>query len=224
MVSSPAMRTSEIDYELPSELIAQYPKEKRDESRLLILDRSAETIREDVFLNLPDCLDTGDCLVMNDTRVVRARLTARKPTGGRVEIFLLRETEPGRWEALVRPSSRLKPGTRVEVGSGEGVVGASVEDRLEGGLRVVRFEDAKVLELMEETGEVPLPPYIHRDSQDPRDADRYQTVFARAPGAVAAPTAGLHFTESVFESLLKSGVNTAFLTLHVGYGTFKPIQ
>lgn len=223
VVSSPAMRTSALDYDLPADLIAQYPSEKRDASRLLIVDRSRDSIREDVFRNFPSYLGTNDCVVVNDSRVVRARLKGRKSSGGAVEIFLLREVSRGRWEALVRPSGRLKPGSRVELGD-RVTVTATVEELLENGNRVVRFDDADVLEIMERTGETPLPPYIRRESPDARDAERYQTIYARAPGAVAAPTAGLHFTDSVLGSLREKGVPVVGLTLHVGYGTFKPVQ
>lgn len=216
------MRTDELDYELPAELIAQYPAERRDESRLLVLDRAAGTMRCDVFRNVAGYLRAGDCLALNRTRVIRARLRGRKPTGGEVEIFLLREEAPGLWEALVRPSARVRPGTEVAVGGG--ALRAIVEEVLPEGRRRVRFDAADVLGVLAEAGEVPLPPYIHRDHQEPLDGERYQTVYAEAPGAVAAPTAGLHFTPEVFRSLDEAGVRRAYLTLHVGYGTFRPIQ
>lgn len=215
------MKTSALDYALPEALIAQYPADRRDASRLLVLDRAAESITEDTFRNLGAYLLRGDCLALNDTRVIRARLHGVKPSGGRVEIFLLHELSPGTWEALVRPSKRVKPGTVVRIAE---TVEATVHEELPGGRRRVAFNDPDVLALLEASGEVPLPPYIQRESPDVQDAERYQTVYARQPGAVAAPTAGLHFTDAVFESLEAAGVRRAALTLHVGYGTFKPVQ
>ena len=215
------MNTSELDYSLPEELIAQHPCEQRDESRLLVLDRASRAMTVDVFRSLPQYLRRGDCLVFNDTRVIRARLHGRKPTGGQVEVFLLHETGPGEWDALVRPSSKVKPGTPVKIAVGiEAVVG----DRLPGGRRHVSFAQPDVLTVLEQAGEVPLPPYIRRDTPEASDLTRYQTIYANAPGAVAAPTAGLHFTRDVFRRLDECGVDRAFLTLHVGYGTFRPIQ
>ncbi len=206
---------------LPEELIAQHPCEQRDESRLLVLDRAAGSMTVDVFRNMPAYLRRGDCLVLNDTRVIRARLRGRKPTGGQVEVFLLHETAPGEWDALVRPSSKVKPGTPVHIAAG---VDAVVGERIPGGRRHVSFAQANVLEILEKTGEVPLPPYIQRDTPDASDLTRYQTIYADTPGAVAAPTAGLHFTDDVFARLDDAGIARQFLTLHVGYGTFRPIQ
>jgi len=214
------MKTAELDYHLPEELIAQHPSEQRDASRLLVLDRATGQMREDEYRNVANYLSTGDCMVLNDTRVIRARLHGCKDTGGRIEVFLLREDSPGEWIALVRPSSKVKPGAAVRFGGG---VSAIVGDVLPDGRRRVRFEPANVLEVLESVGEVPLPPYIHRDRPESADLTRYQTLFARQPGAVAAPTAGLHFSDEVFGSLDAKGVNRAFLTLHVGYGTFKPV-
>lgn len=214
------MKTSDLAYDLPDELIAQAPAERRDASRLLVVDRATGSLQEDTFENLPQYLKSGDCVVLNDTQVIRARLHGHKATGGRVEIFLLHEDEPGVWTALVKPSAKVKPGTTVHLPSDHEVV---VEDRLADGKRQVRFPHGDVLQALEEAGEIPLPPYIHRDEQDPSDLRRYQTVFAKQPGAVAAPTAGLHFTDTVFAALRAKGVDQAHLTLHVGYGTFKPI-
>ncbi|MEA3366456.1 MAG: tRNA preQ1(34) S-adenosylmethionine ribosyltransferase-isomerase QueA, partial [Candidatus Hydrogenedentes bacterium] len=161
------------------------------------------------------------CLVLNDTRVIRARLRGRKSTGGQVEVFLLHETAPGEWDALVRPSSKVKPGTVVHITPG---IKAKVGERLPGGRRHVSFAQPHVLAMLETAGEVPLPPYIHRDKPEASDLTRYQTIYASAPGAVAAPTAGLHYTDELFRELDEKGVKRAFLTLHVGYGTFRPIQ
>jgi len=214
------MQTSELDYTLPPELIAQYPSKKRDESRLLVVERATGAIRFDVFKNIAGYLNAGDCMVMNDTRVIRARLRARKATGGQVEVFLLRETDPGTWIALVKPSARVKPGTRVCIA---GRIDATVGEALGDGARKVHFEETNVLSLLEDIGEVPLPPYIQRERPEDADLTRYQTVYARVPGAVAAPTAGLHFTPGTLRSLEDAGIHRVTLTLHVGYGTFRPI-
>ncbi len=217
----PDMKTARLDYTLPEELIAQHPCEKRDASRLLVLDRARQTMRVDVFRNVASYLRPGDCTVLNDTRVIRARLKGKKATGGRVEIFLLRETAPGVWEALVKPSRRVRPGAVVHITP---TVKVTVHDILPGGRRRVSFDSPDVLRILEGSGEIPLPPYIRRDHPDATDLTRYQTVYARAPGAVAAPTAGLHFTQAVFDSLDETDVRRTHLTLHVGYGTFRPIQ
>lgn len=214
------MQTSDLDYELPESLIAQHPCTPRDSARMLVLDRSAKTFKVDVFRHLPHYLRAGDTLVLNDTRVIRARLFGHKASGGRVEVFLLREDKPGEWVALVRPSSRVKPGTPVQL---QGGVTAHVEDILPDGRRRVRFDHPNVLSVLEHIGEIPLPPYIQRGAQEASDLRRYQTIYADKPGAVAAPTAGLHFTDRVFRSLDALGVQRAAITLHVGYGTFKPI-
>jgi len=215
------VRTDELDYALPPDRIAQEPCDPRDAARLLVLDRASGALHEDRFYNMARYLRAGDCLAMNDTRVIRARLHGRKATGGRVEVFLLTERGPGLWEALVRPSAKVKPGTTVAFAGGvEAEAGAAIP----GGRRLVRFNRPDVIARLEEIGEVPLPPYVHRDGADPRDAERYQTVYAAKPGAVAAPTAGLHFTPRVFEAIEAVGATRAYLTLHVGYGTFRPIQ
>lgn len=216
-----SMHISELDYELPDELIAQHPHERRDASRMLVLDRATGTMHVDVYRNVAKYLRRGDCMVLNDTRVIRARLLGHKSTGGEVEIFLLREESPRHWEALVRPSARVRPGTDVVLA---GELRVRVEDVLPGGRRRVTFSSADVIETLEHAGTIPLPPYIRRQSPDASDLTRYQTVYASHPGAVAAPTAGLHFTDEVFASLDAHGIDRVTLTLHVGYGTFKPIQ
>lgn len=215
------MDIAELNYDLPEDLIAQHPREQRDESRLLVVNRADGSLHEDIFRNVGAYLQTGDCLVLNETRVIRARLHGCKPSGGKVEIFLLHEHEPGAWDALVRPSAKVSPGTSVVLASG---IEAVVEEVLPEGRRRVRFHTPDVLRVLEACGEVPLPPYILRN--DPEDADltRYQTVYAQSPGAVAAPTAGLHFTDAVFADLERRGVRRTALTLHVGYGTFSPIR
>jgi len=215
------MKTSDLDYDLPEELIAQHPCPRRDASRMLVLNRADGSLQTDVFRSLARYLQAGDCVVLNETRVIRARLRGRKPTGGQVEVFLLRQVAPGTWEALVRPSARVKPGTRIDLPASLGV---TVGEALPGGRRRVTFDRPDVVDLLEQAGEVPLPPYIRRETPDAADPSRYQTVYARTPGAVAAPTAGLHFTEEVFDSLDRAGIRRATLTLHVGYGTFRPIQ
>jgi S-adenosylmethionine:tRNA ribosyltransferase-isomerase len=215
------MLTSTFDYALPEELIAQHPVEKRDASRLLVLDRSDRSIHTAEFRSLPQFLREGDCMVLNDTRVIPARLHGTKETGGNVEIFLLREVERGLWEGLVRPSAKVKPGTIVHIGEHTRAV---VHDRLEFGRRLVRFEDSDVLGVLRREGKLPLPPYIQRENPDSIDLTRYQTIYARQPGAVAAPTAGLHFTDDVFRELDAKRVTRATLTLHVGYGTFSPVR
>ncbi len=215
------MLTAELDYALPERLIAQHPAPRRDESRLLVLDRGSGKFHEARFGDITGLVSPGDCLALNDTRVIRARLRAVKETGGRVEIFLLRERSRGEWEALVRPSARARPGTIVLIGD---ALRAEIGERVHEGARVVRFDRVNVIEALEAAGEIPLPPYIRREHGEPADAERYQTIYASQSGAVAAPTAGLHFTPEVFARLDAKGVRRAFLTLHVGYGTFKPIQ
>lgn len=215
------MKTSELDYDLPESQIAQHPCARRDDSRLLVLDRTAHTVREDVFRNVAGYLRSGDCVVLNDTQVIRARLMGRKYSGARIEVLLLHEEGPGVWVALVRPSARVKPGTPVVLAED---ISVTVGEVLPEGRRRVRFDRPDVLAVLEEIGQVPLPPYIRRKHPEDGDLRRYQTIYARKPGAVAAPTAGLHFTPEVFASLDAAGVKRLLLTLHVGYGTFKPIQ
>ena len=214
------MHISELDYDLPEELIAQHPADRRDASRLLVVDRATGEMYIDVYRNVANYLRSGDCLVLNQTRVIRARLRATRPSGGKAEIFLLHETAPGEWEALVKPSSKIAPGTRLTIGP----VTATIEERRGDGRRRVVFDTPNVLPILEQSGDVPLPPYIRRGRSEPSDAARYQTIYAQEPGSVAAPTAGLHFTEEVFASLDARGVKRTTLTLHVGYGTFSPIR
>ena len=214
------MKTADLDYDLPEELIAQHPATPRDAARLMVVDRESGRITLDEYRNVAGYLRAGDCMVVNDTRVIRARVYAKKASGGRIELFLLRELAPGSWEALVRPSARVRPGTAVHLAGG---LSAIVDEILPDGRRRVTFDRPDVVALLEEVGEIPLPPYIHRTAREPGDVERYQTVYAAHPGAVAAPTAGLHFTPRVFESLDRAGIRRVSLTLHVGYGTFKPI-
>ena len=232
------MQLSEFDYELPEELIAQQPLERRDGSRMLVLDRNARTVRDSKFELLPECVQPGDVIVVNNTRVFPARLIGhRDPSGGRVEVLLIRELESdgspelrvsgfGRsiWEALVRPAHRLKPGARIRFGDSD--LRAEVLEGSTGGFRKLRFEADKSVEtLMTELGQTPLPPYIRRPSgTSATDDERYQTVFAREKGAIAAPTAGLHFTPQVTERLIARRARLVEITLHVGYGTFQPVK
>lgn len=223
------MNVSDFDYDLPQGSIAQEPLPVRDASRLLVLDRRTGAVEHRAFRALPDLLRRGDLVVLNDTRVLPARLLGRKPTGGRVEVLLLerRGGDEGapEWECLARSSKPLTPGARIELGAG---LWATVLDRKRESF-LLRFEDDQgaPLHRLAAVGETPLPPYIHRSPQDPRrplDRERYQTIFARRPGAVAAPTAGLHFTSEGLEALHRHGIEVAFLTLHTGAGTFFPVR
>ena len=226
------MRISDFDYELPEELIAQHPLERRDASRMLVVSRAEGAWRDGSFAEFPSELRGGDTVVVNNTRVFPARLVGRRePTGGRVELLLVRrrgEFGGETWEALARPARRLEAGARLAFGDGR--LGAEVLAPSEDGAgRVVRFHArGDFRELLEEFGRMPLPPYIKRESDDlasrEEDRERYQTVYAAAAGAIAAPTAGLHFTPRVFEELRSRGVRVAEVTLHVGYGTFAPVR
>jgi len=219
------LRTADFDYPLPEDLVASHPTDRRDQSRLLVLDRRRSTILDRRFPDLVEYLEEGDALVVNDTRVFPARLLGRKPTGASVEVLLLRPLpeHPGRrtWQALVRPGGKLKPGRVVDIADSFRVV---VEDSFEDGSRRVRLEgDADPWDLIERHGEVPLPPYIRRPGEV-SDRERYQTVYARESGSVAAPTAGLHFTTGLIEQIEARGVSVVPVTLHVGVGTFRPVE
>ena len=216
------MRVEEFDYELPPELIAQEPLPERDASRLMVVDRDTGRWLHARFRDLPRFLRPGDCLVLNDTRVRPARLYGRRPTGGQVEFLLLQPTEDGRWLALARPGRRVRPGTMVVCGE-DRPLRVYVEEARESGERVIRLEPPAgetVDQTLHRLGRVPLPPYIRAELDDP---ERYQTVYAREEGSVAAPTAGLHFTPQLLEQLQAQGVRIAYLTLHVGVGTFRPV-
>jgi S-adenosylmethionine:tRNA ribosyltransferase-isomerase len=219
------MHLSEFDYELPEELIAQEPLERRDASRMLVVNRAAETWSESTFASFPELVRPGDVLVINNTRVFPARLLGqRDPSGGRVEVLLLREIETSIWEALVRPAHRLNEGAQVRFGDSS--LRAEVIASSTGGVRMLRFSGEKPLDtLIDEVGQTPLPPYIKRaGGSSETDKERYQTMFARERGAIAAPTAGLHFTPEITEALQDRGVRIAEITLHVGYGTFEPVR
>lgn len=213
------MEASLFEYELPEELIAQEPIEPRDHARLMVLHRDTQTIEHRRFYELTDYLKAGDTLVLNDTRVSAWRLYGRKPTGGQAEIFLLHPLADGRWQALVRPGRRLPEGSRVVV---DDLLEVHIESRLESGLRIVRLVSSEPIEqVLPRVGQVPLPPYIHKQLTDP---ERYQTVYARQPGSAAAPTAGLHFTPALLERLQAQGVQIVYITLHVSLDTFRPLQ
>jgi S-adenosylmethionine:tRNA ribosyltransferase-isomerase len=219
------MRLSDFDYELPEELIAQHPLEKRDASRMLILDRETQTHHDSKFELLPEYIRAGDVVVVNNTRVFPARLIGqRDPSGGRVEVLLVREVEPAIWEALLRPAHRLKQRARIRFGDSNWQ--AEVLEDSPRGLKLLKFAGDGPLEvLLQEQGQTPLPPYIRRPAGTAvEDRKRYQTVFAREPGAIAAPTAGLHFTPEVIEALRSRQAGVVEITLHVGYGTFAPLR
>ncbi len=225
----PDASLSDYAFDLPGALIAQRPADRRDGARMLVLDRAAGTVADRHFTDLGDYLAPGDALVLNDTRVVPARLVGRRPTGGRAELFLVERRADGTWEALAKPGRRLQPGADVLF---DGGLAATIEAVVEEtGRRVVRFSsggapfpdaDAE-RDALDAIGRMPLPHYVDRDA-DAADAERYQTVFARARGAVAAPTAGLHFTPDTLRRLTEAGVVQARVTLHVGYGTFEPVR
>ena len=219
------MFISDFDYDLPEELIAQRPLAERDAARMLVVDREGHEWQDSLFALLPTRIRPGDLLVINNTRVFPARLVGRRePTGGRVELFLVREIEPLVWETLARPARRLQPGASASFA--EGRLRAEVLEVLEDGRRAVRFECAgSFADLIEEAGQTPLPPYIHRAGGNlDEDRERYQTVYARERGAIAAPTAGLHFTPRVMQDIKARGADVAEVTLHVGYGTFEPVR
>ena len=218
------MHISEFDYDLPDELIAQQPLEERDASRMLVLDRNTGSWCDAAFNEFPKHLRPNDVVVVNNSRVIPARLSGRRAeTGGAVEIFLVREIEPRIWEALVRPGGRLREGARVVFG--DGTLIGELLDQPGHELRRVRFECEGSFEtVLLELGSTPLPPYIKRPAGDSRaDRERYQTVYSRSPGAIAAPTAGLHFTDDVL-SQVRAKASVAEVTLHVGYGTFEPVR
>ena len=214
------MKLEEFDYYLPEELIAQVPIKKRDASRLMVLDRNDRSINHEVFKNIINYLEPGDCLVRNNTKVIPARLYGKKETGANVEFVLLRRIEGDIWESIVRPGNKLKPGTKVIFG--EGLLEAEILDIMEGGTRKVKFYYEGIFnEILDQIGLMPLPPYIHESL---KEKDRYQTVYAKYEGSAAAPTAGLHFTPELLKQIEEKGVKIANVTLHVGIGTFRPVK
>lgn len=216
------MKTSDFYYDLPPELIAQTPLEQRDNSRLMLLDKETGEIQHRHFYELPQFLRPDDCLVLNDSRVLPARLLGhRDPSGGAVEVLLLVDRGEKKWECLVRPGRKLHPGQKVVFGDGTLLTGEILEE-LPGGNRIVQFHyEGIFLETLEQLGKMPLPPYIKEELQDP---ERYQTVYSRAVGSAAAPTAGLHFTKELLSRIESMGVKICYVTLHVGLGTFRPVK
>ena len=215
------MNTADFDFDLPEELIAQTPLEKRDASRLLVVDKETGAFSDQHFDQIIDQLQPGDALVMNNTRVLPARLYGIKPeTGGHVELLLLKNIQGDDWEVLAKPAKRLRVGAQISFGDGR--LTATVVEELDHGGRIVRFGyEGIFLEVLESLGEMPLPPYIHEKLAD---RERYQTVYAKENGSAAAPTAGLHFTEELLEQISAKGVKLVYLTLHVGLGTFRPVS
>lgn len=214
------MKTSDFYYALPEELIAQTPLEKRDASRLLHLNKVTGETENRHFFDLPSYLKPGDCLVLNDSRVLPARLIGRRETGGAVEVVLLRDLGDKVWECLTRPGRKTRPGVKLIFG--DGALTAEVIDSVEDGNKLLRFSyEGIFLEVLERLGKMPLPPYIKEELSD---SERYQTVYSRETGSAAAPTAGLHFTKELLEQLSEQGVKICYLTLHVGLGTFRPVK
>lgn len=214
------MKKSDFYFDLPEALIAQTPLERRDSSRLLLLDKNTGEIEHRHFYDLPAYLHKGDCLVMNDSRVLPARLLGCRSSGGSVELVLLRDLGEGKWECLSRPGRKTKPGTELSFGDGE--LKATVLEVAEGGNRIVQFHyDGIFLEVLERLGKMPLPPYIKAELQD---SERYQTVYSRELGSAAAPTAGLHFTKELLDKIAEKDVKLCYVTLHVGLGTFRPVK
>lgn len=220
------MHISEFDYELPKELIAQFPSQKRDESKMLVLNRQNETIKHEQFFNIVEHLGSDDVLVMNNTRVIPARLFGKKNTGAAIEVFLLKDKGDKKWEALIKPSKRIKSNTIITI-SDELQIEA-LENLGDGKWLIELQFEGNLYEILDRIGNVPLPPYIERSLTDEQlkslDYERYQTVYAETPGSVAAPTAGLHFTDEVLEELKKNGVQICYVTLNVGLGTFRPVK
>ena len=214
------MRTDDFDFNLPEELIAQHPYDKRDEARLMVMDRDAQKIEHKIFKDVIDYLEPGDCLVINNTKVLPARLYGKKDTGANVEFLLLKRIEGDYWEVMVRPGNKLRPGAKATFG--DGLLNAEILEVLEGGNRKVKFEYNGIFnEVLDQIGLMPLPPYI---KETLKENDKYQTVYAKHDGSAAAPTAGLHFTEELLEKIKQKGVRIANVTLHVGIGTFRPVK
>lgn len=217
------MHIDDFDYHLPEELIAQYPADQRDHSRLLIVDRGKDTVEDKQFFQLLDYLRPGDCLVMNNSKVIPARIFGTKEsTGAKIEFLLLKKKAEGIWETMVRPGKRLRVGDRVVFG--EGLLKAEVLSDGADGTRIVQLEhEGDLMEILDQIGHIPLPPYIDRESGE-ADKERYQTVYCKGEGSVAAPTAGLHFTPELLQAVQDKGVELAYVTLHVGIGTFRPVS
>lgn len=214
------MNVSDFNYDLPEELIAQVPIKKRDESRLMVLNREKQTIEHRTFKDIIEYLEPGDCLVRNNTKVIPARIYGKKETGANVEFLLLNNIEGDIWETIVRPGNKLHVGTKVIFG--DGILKAEILEIMPGGTRKVKFEYTGIFnEILDKIGLMPLPPYIHEEL---KERDRYQTVYAKYNGSAAAPTAGLHFTEELLQKIEEKGIKIANVTLHVGIGTFRPVK
>ena len=216
------MQLSDFNYHLPEELVARHPAEQRDHSRMLRIERESGSLSEGIFADFKDVIQPGDALVLNNTKVIPARIFGERiPTAGKVEALLIEERGPGLWQAMLKPGKRMKPGGEVKVLGSEHKF--TVQARLDDGTFEILFDTEHVLPLLDDCGKLPLPPYMNRE-MELDDTDRYQTVFAKESGAVAAPTAGLHFTEELIEELKTKGVSVNYLTLHVGPGTFQPVS
>lgn len=214
------MKTSDFYFDLPEEQIAQVPLEDRTHSRLMVLDKVTGKTSHHHFYDILEELQAGDCLVLNDTRVIPARLFGVRPTGGKVEILLLTRKDEKRWEVLVKPGKKARPGD--EIIFGDGILKAKVEEVIEDGNRIISFDYEGIFEeVLDRLGEMPLPPYIHEKLED---RERYQTVYSKNEGSAAAPTAGLHFTKTLLQQIADKGVKIAYVTLHVGLGTFRPVK
>lgn len=222
---SAILSLKDFDYELPKELIAVYPTPQRTDARLMVLNRRTQTKEHRIFKDLTEYLRAGDLLVLNNTKVIPARLYGVRPTGGRVEALLLKRRDETTWEILIKPSGRIKKGTRITFGENGTRLDGEILDEPNGenGIRTIHFESGNLNEKLDRVGKIPLPPYIERPSEE-KDREHYQTVFAEKEGAVASPTAGLHFDDKLLNLLRKRGVEICFVTLHVSYGTFQPVQ
>lgn len=214
------MKKSDFYFDLPKELIAQTPLDQRDQSKMMHINKNTGAVEHRHFYELPDMLHKGDCLVLNDSRVLPARLIGTRPTGGNVEVLLLRDLGDSKWECLTKPGKKTRTGTEIAFGNGQ--LKCEVIEVLDNGNRIVKFQyDGIFLEILESLGKMPLPPYIKEELED---SERYQTVYSRELGSAAAPTAGLHFTNDILDKIREKGVNIAYVTLHVGLGTFRPVK
>lgn len=220
------MKTSDFDYELPENLIAQFPTQKRSESKMLVLDKSKQTLEHKHFYDIVDYLTDNDILVLNNTKVIPARLFGTKETGAKIEVFLLKDLKDGRWEVLMKPAKRVHLNDKIKISDELSVI---AKEQMEDGKRIVEIVcDGDIYDLLNKYGNIPLPPYIERkmtsDEIKKLDYNRYQTVYAKNEGSVAAPTAGLHFTEEILQKLKNKGVTVCYVTLNVGLGTFRPVK
>ena len=214
------MKKSDFYFDLPKELIAQTPLDQRDQSKMMHINKNTGAVEHRHFYELPNMLHEGDCLVLNDSRVLPARLSGTRPTGGNVEVLLLRDLGDSKWECLTKPGKKTRTGTEIAFGNGQ--LKCEVIEVLDNGNRIVKFQyDGIFLEILESLGKMPLPPYIKEELED---SERYQTVYSRELGSAAAPTAGLHFTNDILDKIREKGVNIAYVTLHVGLGTFRPVK